>query len=126
MAYSYVVNNSQELIVLSCSGDVEFAELNNGLGLLSRQPEFNGVKKVLTELAGDSFLRASSTEIERHARKISAVLKKNPLQIAFVAQNDLSYGLFRMFAAYIEYEKINVFRTKQEACDWLQVLEPVG
>ena len=112
--------------MLFYSGEVEFAELNDEFGLLSRQPEFTGVKKVLTELAQGSLRQASNAEIKIHARKTAAVLKKNPLQIAFVVQNDLSYGLFRMFAAYTEDEGINVFRTKQEACVWLQVREPVG
>ncbi len=126
MEYSCLINSSQGLAVLNCSGAVEFAELNNGLGLLSWHPEFMGVKKVLTDLAQGPSLQPSNAEIKSCARITALALEKNPLQIAIVAQDDLTFGLLRMFAAYVEDEKVNVFRTKQEACGWLQVQFQVG
>lgn len=126
MAYNYLINSSQGLAVLSCSGEVEFTELRQGLGKLSKEPEFAGVSKVLTDLAQGSYLQASRAEIERHARVTAAALKRKPLKIAIVAPHDLAFGLFRMFTSYAGHEEINVFRNKQEACAWLRVQGPVG
>jgi len=45
-----------------------------------------------------------------------------PSRVAFVAPDDFTYGLLRMFEVYRKEEQhtIMVFRTKQEALKWLK------
>jgi hypothetical protein len=123
MAYNYVVNNEQGLAVLFCSRDFGLNELRDSLGELERQPKFAGIDKVVTDLAQGACLQLSCDEIERQARLISVTLKKKPFKLAFVASQDLTFGLFRVFAAYTEHDQVNVFRNMREACDWLRVKE---
>ena len=49
-------------------------------------------------------------------------LKLSPGKVAIVAPDDLTFGFFRMYEVYRQEDqiKLNVFRSEQEAIDWLR------
>jgi len=122
MAYSYEIDPQQELAVFSCTEELEFVELCEGLDKLTRHPEFSGIGKVMVELTYESCQDTSSEEVERNAMVTVAALQNRPFRIAIVAPHDLTFGLCRMFIALVDNSEFNVFRNRREACAWLQVV----
>ena len=126
MAYTYKIYENQELAIFSCTKELGFAELCSGLDKLIRHPDFVGITKVIVELTYESCRDTSNEEVTRNAKVTMAALQNRPFRIALVAPHDLTYGLCRMFISYAEHCDIEVFRSRREACDWMQVLEPAA
>jgi len=124
MAYTYQIERDQKLAIFSCTEELEFVELCDGLDKLTRHPEFYGIEKVIVELTYEACQDTSSEEVERNATVTMAALQSRPFRIAIVAPHDLTYGLCRMFISLADKCAINVFRNRREACDCLQVKSP--
>ncbi len=123
MAYSYEIDSGQNLAIFSCTEELEFVELCDGLEKLTSHPGFAGIKKVIVDLTYESCRDTSNEEVERNAAVTLAALQNKPFKIAIVAPHDLTFGLCRMFISYADTCEIEVFRNHREACAWLQVVD---
>jgi len=126
MAFTYKIDNDQELAIFSCTDELEFAELCDGLDKLTTHPEFAGIKKVIADLSYETCQDTTNEEVERNATVTMAALQNKPFRIAIVAPHDLTFGLCRMFISFADLCDINVFRNRQEAHAWLQVPNPIS
>ena len=63
----------------------------------------------------------TSGEIQKVADHAKAI-QMQPGKVAIVASDNLTFGVFRMYEAYREEDRVKlcVFHTEEEARDWLK------
>ena len=123
---------------------IDIKDADNGLGIiitasgfLSEDDFFNVGRRVLIKNGDKSYkfkyclwvytktnqIDFSSPAIEQIAKMFTKAIKVNPEAIvATVANQDLAYGISRMFEALVFEEDldINVFKSKEDAEEWIR------
>lgn len=120
---------------MTVSDICEFS-VENGITIVrfKKTPVMEDNKAVLAELAANYpqklrlwdmrniVIEQSQTELREIAMN-SAATFNGPSRVAFVADNDLSFGLLRIFEVFNDLEaqqkETRVFRDYQQAIDWL-------
>jgi hypothetical protein len=110
--------------------------VENGITIVrfKQMPDLDANKAVLAELASNYpqklrlwdmrniVIEQSQSEL-RDVAMSSATTFTSPSRVAFVADDDLSFGLLRIFEVFNEQEsrqtETRVFRDYQQATDWL-------
>ena len=107
------------------SGKLTVIRLNRDLGL---EEIFAVMRKVVETDVCDQRLWDLSKCFTFADEQVQALanfgkqLWPDPSKVGYVASNDLTYGLLRMFEVYREGEgyQTRVFRTEREALDWFE------
>jgi len=111
-------------IITTLSGDISGEELVN-----AQKERYTSTKKllllkyILADFTNTKNLDISSNHILQCSDLSMSASKENPnIYIAAVMNSDLGYGLSRMWQAYTDDIPWNakVFRTRNEAEDWLR------
>lgn len=104
-------------------GDLSLKRLLVELDL--REPEnFSGKFRWLLDLR-QATLTASADEVRMLGQFTKEFRRQNPVKekykMAAVAEDDVTYGLFRMFMVYAEDDSCELYisRSKPEALEWL-------
>lgn len=94
-------------------------EIEDALQELWRAPAFAPGMMLLAEIEGKQ--NTPSGEVRRYAAGLSALQGKLHPRMAIVTDNDLSFGLSRMFAMFAEPYgfEVGVFRDPADAEQWL-------
>jgi hypothetical protein len=121
MSASYHIDKERRLV------------MSSGAGVLTREDILGHMDRLLNDLDFDpdfsqltDFTHVSALEIEpEDVRQLAQRNVFSPRsRRAFVVKDDLQYGLARMFQIHRELNGeggIRVFRTFDEAMDWIQV-----
>ena len=116
------------LVVFRFWGDVEYDEIRNAFDEAVNLPGFRPNLKAIVD-ARDATTQMTGSDVQKLA---SYAQKTDPLwgesKWAILASSDLVFGLSRMYSALTsEYEvKTLVFRTLENASDWLEIGAPVS
>ena len=110
-----------EVVVGRFSGSISLAELENALDEVAREPWFHSRLKLIADFRGCS-TAMTGNEVHTfagYARR--ADLAWGDTRWAVLASSDLIYGLSRIYMAITAGYQVqtHVFRTAQEADDWL-------
>ena len=123
MPVSSTIDTDQGLVTTRVSGHATAAEVHAAQERLAVDPDFDPTYDHLFDLSDVADLEASADEIRELA---SVALFSETSRRAVVAPANLLYGLSRMYQAFrrLGPESLQVFRTPEEALQWLQ--EPRG
>lgn len=115
----YKIDKDRRLVMSSGSGVLTRGMILAHMDLLSKDPEFDPDFSQITDFTHLSGMDIGPEDIRLLAqRNIFSPRSRR----AFVVKNNLQYGLARMFQTYRELNGetgIRVFRTIDEALDWI-------
>jgi len=121
MPHSIKLNDALGVIVLRSAGNVDFTELRNDLDELVRLPGFREGLALVADFRGSStpVTAAEIAKLADYAKRTDA--KWGVTKWAFIAADDLTFGLTRMFMAMTEDYDVTtqVFRDDIRADGWL-------
>ena len=121
MPHSIKLNDALGVIVLRSAGNVDFTELRNDLDELVRLPGFREGLALVADFRGSStpVTAAEIGKLADYAKRTDA--KWGVTKWAFIAADDLTFGLTRMFMAMTEDYDVTtqVFRDDIRADGWL-------
>jgi hypothetical protein len=117
----YTIDKERRLVLSSGTGVLTKEDLWGHMERLSKDPDFNPDFCQVSDFTQIDELEVGPEEVRELAqRNIFSPRSRR----AFVVKNDLQYGLARMFEIYRELhgeEGIRVFRTFDEAMDWILI-----
>jgi hypothetical protein len=121
MPHSIKLNDALGVIVLRSAGNVDFTELRNDLDELVRLPGFREGLALVADFRGSStpVTAAEIAKLADYAKRTDA--RWGVTKWAFIAADDLTFGLTRMFMAMTEDYDVTtqVFRDGIRADGWL-------
>ena len=127
MAHSVRILDNLGLVVFKYWDDVNYNEIQNVFDETVKMPGFRANLKAIAD-----FRDANTTMTGKEVQRLASYAQKiDPLwgdtKWAILAPSDLIYGLSRMYSALTsDYEvQTHVFRTVDQANDWLGVGMPV-
>src|SRR5689334_3711126 len=115
----YKIYNARRLVLSTASGVYTLADAVSHMDKLSKDPDFDPTFSQIANFTHVTRIELSGEEVCRLAQKsiFSADSRR-----AFIAPNETIFGIGRMFEILrgLEGEKgIRVFRTLEEALDWV-------
>ncbi|WP_421870329.1 hypothetical protein [Motiliproteus sp.] len=131
MAITYYALPSNRLIVVKYLGKNSDKEVIGFFSQLIDNPEIDIHSDMLIDVTEAVVEEPESVERYTSLRRYWNAKWPQASRIAVIAPLDLTYGMARMHIAYTgrSEEQYQVFRTAQEALDWLEqpmsVLQPV-
>jgi len=124
MPLDFVLDPAHRLVRSFVSGSISEAETRTHYNRMQKAPGFELTFRQLCDMRQATELHLSAAFLKELAsRSIFAPGTRR----AFVAPNDLHYGLSRMLQTFCEHEgsEVGVFRSMEEAEAWLS-LPPAG
>jgi len=117
----YKIDKDRRLVMSSGSGVLTKGMILAHMDLLSNDPEFDPSFSQITDFTQLTGMDIGPEDIHQLAQRniFSAQSRR-----AFIVKNNLQFGLARMFQTYRELNGetgIRVFRTIDEALDWILV-----
>ena len=113
-------------VVITGAGLVTAKELFDGMNTLYATPEqISKIRYQLSDFTAVSSWQITTAEIVELANLDNIAAKINPsMLIAIAANDDLTYGLSRLWEAYLDSSplKSHVFKTVEECKAWLAPL----
>ena len=122
MPIQYEVDREKRLMITRATGQLTPSELFSYLDAIIADPANEQCDEIY--LFDDVDLsQVSSADVRTLARRAAEVSSGDPFRVAFVAPRDADFGMVRMFQAFRELgdDRMAVFRTLDDACDWLGV-----
>ena len=115
----YKIDKERRLVLSSASGVFTLADAVSHMDKLSNDPDFDPSFSQIADFTQVTRIELSSNDIRRLAQRgiFSAHSRR-----AFIAPNETIFGIGRMFEILrgLEGEKgIRIFRTLEEALDWV-------
>lgn len=115
----YKIDKERRLVLTTGSGVYTLADAVSHMDKLSNDPDFDPNFSQIVDFTQVTRIELSADEIRRLAQRtiFSASARR-----AFIAPDEVSFGIGRMFETLrsLEGEKgIGVFRTLEEALDWV-------
>ena len=121
MPASYKIDKERRLVMTSGTGVLTKEDIQGHMDRLLADPEFDPTFSQLVDFREITAVEFGPEEVRQFAqRKIYSSISRR----AFLVTNDLQFGLARMFEIYRELNGetgIRVFRTFEEAMDWIVV-----
>ncbi len=121
MPASYKIDKERSLVMTAGTGVLTKEDIQGHMDRLSADPEFDPTFSQLLDFREITAVEFGPEEVRQFAqRKIYSSISRR----AFLVTNDLQFGLARMFETYRELNGetgIRVFRTFEEAMDWIVV-----
>jgi hypothetical protein len=125
---TYEIDSSRALIRTRCSGATTLPEVVDHFRVLSADPALPEKANVLLDLSGVTSLPGADQlwTVVGTVGKLRHKLRFGCCGI--VATGDALYGMMRMFAVFgrRQFEQLEVFRTVEEADNWLAAAWPVN
>ncbi len=123
MPIRFYVDRDLRLVVAVHIGPVPDAEFLAAYEKLYADPDFDLSFDILVDLRKAESVSRSAAALQSLASSIVPRYErsKSPIKLVFVAKTDVSYGMSRMFQAFADTlpGESMVFRTMDEALDWL-------
>jgi len=119
----YKIDKDRRLVMSSGSGVLTKGMILAHMDLLSNDPEFDPDFSQITDFTQLTGMDIGPEDIRQLAQRNIFSARSHR---AFVVKNNLQFGLARMFQTYRELNGetgIRVFRTIDEALDWILVEE---
>lgn len=121
MPLHYTIIESENLVYVSGTGDIAAGELLNHLNELSSDDRYKAPMKKLVDYRRARPMSPPIEEIESFANEMSRLEEFFiDEKLAVVVQDDLSFGITRVFMALSKLES-NVFREFDAALQWLEL-----
>lgn len=115
----YVIDKDRKAVFSSGKGMLTAADLMGHQERILKDPEFDPTYSQLLDFSGITGIEITSEDVRRLAQKN---VFSSDSRRAFVVQDDLQYGLARMFEIHRDIAGetgIRVFRTLDEAMNWI-------
>ncbi len=121
MPVEYKIDLQKKLITQTVWGETSFSDLQNNREKMRKDPDFDpsfsllwdGTKVVSLAISSDEIRTLSQNQVYLHTSRV-----------AFVAPQNLVFGLARMFEAYYSMHdnpaRTRVFRHRADALEWLE------
>ena len=123
MPVRYCIIASSRLVLTACSGRVTVDEMHRNAKRLSSDPDFDSTFSELIDLHECSGTDARLEHLRYFAEEDDPFSPTNARRAVF-ASSQFAFGMARMYEAlWSEAANFAVFRTMEEACQWLG-LEP--
>ncbi|HXY00091.1 MAG TPA: hypothetical protein VEI54_04165 [Candidatus Limnocylindrales bacterium] len=119
MPVFYKIDRGRRLILTSGSGPLTFDEAFSYQQRLFSDPDFDPSYSQIADFTQFTSFELSAAEVQRLAEKSNFAPQSRR---AFIVPNDVSFGLARMFEmlrADLGEENLRVFRSLDEALDWV-------
>ena len=122
MPIQYEVDRDKRLLITRATGDLSPDDLFSYLDRLIADPEAEECDELYVFQNVD-LSQVSAADVRTLARRATELSRPEGYRVAFVAPRDADFGMVRMYQAFRELgeERMAVFRTLDEACDWLGV-----
>jgi hypothetical protein len=119
---TYIIDNTKNLIRITCSGLVSLEDVVDHFRGLKDDPDCGGHLDVLLDVH-----EADSVPESKQLRVVNSQIASIRAKVTFgicaiVANRDAMFGMMRMFAVFAEenFRAIRVFRETAEAEEWLR------
>jgi hypothetical protein len=129
MPISYDIDRDQRLVIATPHGVLTDAEVFGYQQEVWSRPETNGYDELI-DMTGVSRIEFISPDRVTELANLSAGMDApaSPSKLAIIATADLHFGLGRMYQARREIARqstkvVRVFRSRQEALQWLGVTD---
>jgi hypothetical protein len=124
MPVNYQIDKATKLIRTRCIGQVTLEEVAHHFKLLEQDPDCPEQLDVLLDLSAQKTIpeRIEIMAISQEISRVQGRVHFNSCAIV-VPTSDALFGMIRMFEVFTEkqFKVIQLFRTVQEAEDWLKV-----
>lgn len=115
----YKIDKERRLVLTTGSGVFTFADVVSHMDKLSTDPDFDPSFSQIADFTHVTRIELSADDIRRLAQR---TIFSPHSRRAFIAANEAAFGIGRMFEILrgLEGEKgIRIFRTLEEALDWV-------
>lgn len=125
MPITYEIDREKGLMVTRASGTISASDFFEYVDTILADPANEQCDELLI-LEEIDVEQISAGDIRGAARRSANLSRDDDFRVAVVAPGDADFGLSRMFQAFRELgdERMAVFRSIQDACDWLGVKVP--
>lgn len=123
MPADYTIRPEHKVVFSYGWGVLTFGDIRTHRAQLLRDDRFSRDFRQVVHLSDAKGIEISSDEIRILARE---TLFAPESRRALVGGGHLPYGLFRMFDAYTDEQTLRVFRTIDDAMDWLGLPRELG
>ncbi len=127
MPVKYHIDHERRTVFAKCDGKLTPGELFRYQRDIWSMPELAGYDEFVEIIATDMVVPSSvGLDLRGLAELAASSDAREDAKLALVAQDDLAFGLARMYKLYRKLEargtrQVEVFRSRQEAMDWLGV-----
>jgi hypothetical protein len=120
MPIHHTILQSYNLLYVSFEGDTTFADVQQSRNAVRADPDFHDNLNELADLRSGSLASLSTENLSQLGATITF---NHGVKRAFVVAHDRDYGLLRMYQVFAErhHHQIRIFRSLEEACEWLQI-----
>jgi hypothetical protein len=120
VATGYQIFKPYNLFYLRIEGEVKLMEVSQSRLQILNDPDFT---PTLSQLVDLRFAQAGRFSVEEIRSLASSTIFERGIKRALVAPADLEFGIARMFEVFNEPhgQEVRVFRSLEEACQWLGV-----
>ena len=119
MPITYVIDGTSRIVVTTCVGAITFEEMRDVATEMRDDPEFKSNFGQLIDLTQVSQLNLTFRELTTFKESFDPF--SNESQRAVVALADAAYGIGRMYGGILDRPSFAVFRTMNEARQWLKL-----
>ena len=119
MGFRYSFDEARGVLYLWRFGKVGLDEFRKSIEEIFSREEFARVGRILNDLSEGDFSSLQVPELTHYADFVKERIGDREIRVAIVAPSELSFGLARMFEVFSGIGNLEVFKTRQEALDWL-------
>jgi len=121
MAIDFIYDNASEILIVTISGQLDMAALQIAAQKLTSSNEFPSNVNTIYDMTKMDFSNIT-TEFEENVILFRKQLDRGDAKIACVTPTDLGFGMGRMYEVLSDKlpQQVRVFRTFEEAKDWVQ------